>query len=74
MKSGRIEKVSITKHKEKQYYSSLTDIPQQIVAKQNLKTVDATSGATITVEAIVSATAKALIPDVKKAKKKRDFR
>ena len=74
VKSGRIERVDVTEHKEKQYYSSLRDIPEQIIAKQDLKTVDATSGATITAEAIVSATAKALVPDVEKAKKKRDFR
>lgn len=74
VKSGRIEGVEVTEHKEKQYYSSLRDIPKQIVAKQDLKTVDATSGATITAEAIVSATAKALVPDLEKARKKRDFR
>ena len=74
VKSGRIEKVEITKHKEKQYYSSLRDMPQQIVAKQDLKSVDATSGATITAEAVVSATAKALVPDMGKARKRRDFR
>ena len=74
VKSGRIENVKVTEHKEKQYYSSLRDIPEQIIAKQGLKTVDATSGATITAEAIVSAAAKALVPDVQKAKKQRDFR
>ena len=74
VKSGRIESVEVTEHREKQYYSSLRDVPEQIIATQDLKTVDATSGATITAEAIVSATAKALVPDVEKAKKKRDFR
>ena len=57
---GRIEDVAITKHKEKQYYSALRDIPAQIIAKQSVKDVIATSRATITAEAIVSATAKAL--------------
>ena len=60
MKGGIIQKVEITKHKEKQFYSALRDIPQQIIAKQSIKDVDATSRATITAEAIVSATAKAL--------------
>ena len=61
--SGKIQKVEITKHKEKQFYSALRDIPAQIVAKQSVKDVDATSRATITAEAIVSATAKALTGD-----------
>ena len=67
--SGRIEKVEITKHKEKQYYSALRDIPEQIVAKQSLRDVDATSRATITAEAIVSATAKALVGEVDSSRK-----
>jgi uncharacterized protein with FMN-binding domain len=61
VKAGRIEAVRIVQHKEKQFYSALRDIPQQIVAKQSVKNVDATSRATITAEAIVSATAKALV-------------
>lgn len=60
VKSGKIQQVEITKHKEKQYYSAIRDIPEQIIAKQSVKDVDATSRATITAEAIVSATAKAL--------------
>ena len=56
-----ITDVTITGHKEKQYYSSLTDIPRQIIAKQNIKGIDATSSATITAEAIVAASAKALV-------------
>ena len=76
VKSGRIENVEITKHKEKQYYSALRDIPQQIISKQSLKDVDATSRATITAEAIVSATAKALVGeiDVQEEKRRRAFR
>ncbi|QDU95925.1 FMN-binding protein [Lignipirellula cremea] len=57
---GRLESLRVTKHKEKQFYSSLTDVPQQIVEKQAVQGVDATSGATITAEAIINATAKAL--------------
>lgn len=60
VQSGRIESVDVTQHKEKQYYSALTDVPRQIIAKQGVKGVDATSKATITAEAIINAAAKAL--------------
>jgi uncharacterized protein with FMN-binding domain len=60
VRNGRIESVKVTSHKEKQFYSALTDTPKQIVAKQGLKGIDAVSGATITSEAIINATAKAL--------------
>ena len=70
---GRIEDVSVTRHKEKQYYSALRDVPAQIIDKQGVRNVDATSRATITAEAIVAATAKALTNGGKKAKS-RSFR
>jgi uncharacterized protein with FMN-binding domain len=57
---GRIESVRITQHREKQFYSALTDTPRKIIEKQGVKGVDATSSATITSEAIINATAKAL--------------
>jgi uncharacterized protein with FMN-binding domain len=57
---GRIESVKVTRHREKQYYSSLTDTPRKILAKQGVSGIDATSSATITSEAIINATAKAL--------------
>ncbi|HSI35748.1 MAG: FMN-binding protein [Phycisphaerae bacterium] len=57
---GRIEDVRVTKHKEKQFYASMTDTPANIIRKQSVKGVDATSRATITSEAIIHATAKAL--------------
>ena len=60
VKSGRVDQVEITKHKEKQYYSALTDVPAQIIRKQSLKEVDATSRATITAVAVINATAAAL--------------
>src|SRR5262249_49791249 len=47
-------------HREKQFYAALSDPPAKILAKQGFKGVDATSGATITSEAILNATAKAL--------------
>lgn len=58
--SGQIESVKVTRHREKQYYSSLTDTPRKILAKQGVAGIDATSSATITSEAIINATAKAL--------------
>lgn len=57
---GRIESVKVTQHREKQYYSSLTDTPRKILARQGVSGIDATSSATITSEAIINATAKAL--------------
>ena len=58
--SGRVDKVEITDHKEKQYYSALQDVPAQIIRKQDLSKVEATSRATITAVAIINATAEAL--------------
>jgi hypothetical protein len=60
VKGGRIEAVRVTKHEEKQFYSALTDTPGQIVRKQGVKGVDAVTGATMTSEAIIKATAKSL--------------
>lgn len=60
VKDHRIETVKIGKHQEKQFYSSLVDIPPQIVAKQSVKGIDTTTGATVTSEAIIYASAKAL--------------
>ncbi len=60
VKGKKIDAVKVTQHKEKQYYSALTDVPAQIIAKQGVKGVDATSRATITADAIINATAKAL--------------
>ncbi len=60
VKAGRIESVRVTQHREKQYYSSITDTPRKIVERQSVAGIDATSSATITSEAIINATAKAL--------------
>lgn len=60
VKSRRIETVRVTRHREKQFYSALKDTPRKIIAKQGVKGVDTTSSATITSEAIINATAKAL--------------
>ena len=64
--SGRLEAVRITDHKEKQFYSALTDTPAQLIAKQSVQGIDATSGATITSLAIINATAKALAQGAEK--------
>ena len=58
--AGKIEAVRVTKHREKQFYAALTDTPNQILKKQSVKQIDATSRATITSQAIVNATAQAL--------------
>ncbi|NLS97778.1 MAG: FMN-binding protein [Planctomycetaceae bacterium] len=52
--------LQVTKHKEKQFYAAITDIPRQIIANQSIEGVDAVTGATVTSRAIVNATAKAL--------------
>jgi uncharacterized protein with FMN-binding domain len=65
VKSGKIESVEVTQHREKQFYSAMTDTPAKIIAKQSVKGVDATSSATITSEAIINATAKALASGAK---------
>lgn len=57
---AKIQSVTVTRHSEKQFYAALTDTPNQIISRQSVKGVDATSGATITAQAIVNATAKAL--------------
>lgn len=65
VRGKKIEDVKVTQHREKQYYSSMRDVPEQIIAKQGIKGVDATSRATITGEAIINATAKALAQGAK---------
>jgi uncharacterized protein with FMN-binding domain len=60
VQGGRIAAVKVIRHAEKQYYSAIVDTTRQIVAKQGARGVDATSGATITSEAILNASLKAL--------------
>lgn len=55
-----ITSVTVTRHREDWFFTSLTDVPRQIVEQQGLKGVDAVTGATVTSMAIVNATAKAL--------------
>ena len=60
VKSGKIDSVTVGEHHEKQYYASITETPRRIIAKQSVKGVDTFSSATITSQAIINATAKAL--------------
>jgi len=60
VEANRITDVRVVKHKDKQYFSALTDTPSQIIKKQTLRGIDTTATATITSEAIIMATAKAL--------------
>lgn len=62
---GHIELVKVTQHKEKQFYSAIDDTTTQIVEVQGFSGIDATTGATITSEAIINATAKALAEAVR---------
>lgn len=61
----RIESVRVTKHREKQFHMAIEETPRQIVRKQTVKGLDAVTGATITSEAIISATATALAQAMK---------
>ena len=60
VEDGRLQEVRVVRHEEKQYYAAMDETPRKILQKQGLAGVDATSGATITSEAIINATAKAL--------------
>lgn len=60
VEKGRIVQVNTIKHREKQFYAALTDTPRQIIENQSLRDVDATSGATITSQALIHATATAI--------------
>ena len=57
---AKIESVRVVQHQDKQYYGALTETPRQIIEKQGVRGVDAVTGATITSQAIINATAKAL--------------
>lgn len=65
VRGGRIEAVRVVEHHEKQYYTAMTDTPEKIIAKQSVRGIDATSGATLTSQAIIHATAKALAQGMK---------
>ncbi len=60
VKASTLESVRVTKHNEKQFYAAITDTTGSIVEKQSIQGIDGTSGATITSQAILHATAKAM--------------
>ncbi len=60
VREGKITSIRVTRHRERQYFTALKDTPRKILLKQGLKGIDATSGATLTSEAVIHATAKAL--------------
>jgi len=60
VKAGRIESVRVVQHNEKQFYSAMTETPNKIIERQSVKDIDACTCATITSEAIINATARAL--------------
>ena len=62
---GRLEDVKVIRHEEKQYYAAMLETPRKIILRQGVRGVDATTGATITSEAIINATAKALASSLK---------
>ncbi len=65
VRGGRIEAVQVVEQHEKQVFTALTDTPRKIVEKQSVQGIDATSGATITSQAVIHATAKALAEGLK---------
>ncbi len=65
VRGGKIQLVEVTKHNEKQFYSAINDTTRQLKTLQSVQGVDATTGATITSQAIVNATAKALASGAK---------
>jgi uncharacterized protein with FMN-binding domain len=60
VRNHQIQDVRVTQHREKQFYSSISDTTAKIIDKNSVQGVDTTSSATITSEAIIDATAKAL--------------
>ncbi len=52
--------VDVLDHREDWFFTSLRDIPRQLVAKQGFEGIDAVTGATVTSVAIVNAAARAL--------------
>lgn len=57
---GQIKDVKVIAHRERQFYSSIEDTTKQILDLQSVQGIDGTTGATITSQAIVNASARAL--------------
>lgn len=60
VKGGKIAEVKVVKHREDIFFTAPVDVPAFIVKKQSVENIDTISGATITSEAIINATSKAL--------------
>ncbi|MCP4377057.1 MAG: FMN-binding protein [bacterium] len=62
---GRITSAKVSRHKDDIFFTSITKIPKLIVTRQSVEGIDAVSGATVTCEAIVNASTKALSSGMK---------
>ena len=65
VKSAKITDLKVTQHTEHQCFASLTAVPDKIIEKQSVKGVDTYSSATVTSNAIINASAKALASGMK---------
>ncbi|MDA1277260.1 MAG: FMN-binding protein [Verrucomicrobia bacterium] len=60
VRDKRIQTLAITSLSDKQYYHAVDQTVQRILKQQTVKGIDAVSGATVTSEAVIRASAKAL--------------
>ena len=60
VKAGRIASVSVTYNPDRQYFHAVDETIRRILDRQTVNGVDAISGATVTSEAVIRASAKAL--------------
>ncbi|MBT5706546.1 MAG: FMN-binding protein [Verrucomicrobia bacterium] len=58
--NGRLNEIEITSLSDKQYYHAVDATIKKIIKQQSVKGIDAISGATVTSEAVIRATAKAM--------------
>jgi uncharacterized protein with FMN-binding domain len=58
--NGRLNEIKITSLSDKQYYHAVDATIKKIIKQQSVKGIDAISGATVTSEAVIRATAKAM--------------
>ena len=65
VQGGKIKDVKASTQRESRPFSAITVVPDRIILKQAVKGVDAFSSATVTSDAIINATAKALATGVK---------
>ena len=69
VRDGKILSVKVVRQQEDEYFyhMAIRQMPKRIVDKQTVRSIDAVSGATVTSDAIVNATAKALASAAKPA-------